>query len=52
MLINHIVMQSCGGIVRDNGTYFVNPNHPDPYEQSGSCQVTVVKSNPDVCQLR
>lgn len=46
------VMQSCGGIVRDNGTYFVNPNHPDPYEQTGSCQLTVMKANPDVCQLR
>lgn len=23
------VMASCGDIVRENGTYFVNPNHPN-----------------------
>lgn len=46
------VMASCGGIARDNGTYFVNPNHPDPYEGTGSCQLTVAKSHPDICQIR
>lgn len=24
-----VFMASCGGVARENGTYFVNPNHPD-----------------------
>lgn len=51
-VIFRTVMASCGGIVQQNGTYFVNPNHPDVYESTGSCQLTVLKSHPDVCQLR
>ncbi|KAG4081151.1 hypothetical protein HA402_014599 [Bradysia odoriphaga] len=43
---------SCGGIARENGTYFVNPNHPDAYEGTGSCQLTITKTNPDICQIR
>uniref|UniRef100_A0A1B0ANQ9 CUB domain-containing protein n=1 Tax=Glossina palpalis gambiensis TaxID=67801 RepID=A0A1B0ANQ9_9MUSC len=46
------VLQTCGGIVRENSTYFVNPNHPDTYDGTGSCQVTVQKLHPDICQLR
>lgn len=45
-------MASCGGIVRENGTYFVNPNHPETYDTTGSCQLTILKVNPDVCQIR
>lgn len=45
-------MSTCGGIVRENGTYFVNPNHPENFEGSGSCQLTVMKQSPDICQIR
>lgn len=45
-------MASCGGIIQQNGTYFVNPNHPDVYEGTGSCQLTVLKMNPSICQFR
>lgn len=45
-------MATCGGIAQNNGTYFVNPNHPDPYEGTGSCQLTIMKSSPDICQVR
>ncbi|XP_055315358.1 uncharacterized protein LOC129575574 isoform X2 [Sitodiplosis mosellana] len=47
-----VFMASCGEIVRENGTYFVNPNHPSQYEGTGSCQLTVVKRNPNICQIR
>lgn len=47
-----LVLQTCGGIIRENSTYFVNPNHPDTYDGTGSCQVTVQKMHPDICQLR
>ncbi|XP_030373202.1 uncharacterized protein LOC115623132 [Scaptodrosophila lebanonensis] len=47
-----IFLQTCGGIIRENSTYFVNPNHPDVYDGTGSCQVTVQKLHPDICQLR
>lgn len=47
-----LVMASCGEVVRENGTYFVNPNHPNQYEGTGSCQLTVLKANPHVCQIR
>ncbi|CAD7082808.1 unnamed protein product [Hermetia illucens] len=47
-----LFMQSCGGIIRENGTYFVNPNHPEPYDDTGNCQVTVMKLHPDICQIR
>lgn len=48
----NVVMASCGGVSRDNGTYFVNPNHPDPFEGTGSCQLTVQKISADICQVR
>ncbi|EDV50629.1 uncharacterized protein LOC6544783 [Drosophila erecta] len=47
-----IFLQTCGGVIRENSTYFVNPNHPDVYDGTGSCQVTVQKLHPDICQLR
>lgn len=46
------VMASCGETVRENGTYFVNPNYPNQYDSTGSCQLTILKSNPNVCQIR
>lgn len=45
-------MASCGGVARDNGTYFVNPNHPDAYDSTGSCQLSIQKIHPDICQMR
>lgn len=45
-------MASCGGVARENGTYFVNPNHPDTTDGTGSCQLTVLKMHPDICQIR
>ncbi|XP_314314.2 uncharacterized protein LOC1275085 [Anopheles gambiae] len=47
-----IFMASCGGVVRENGTYFVNPNHPDSTDGTGSCQLTILKMHPDICQVR
>lgn len=45
-------MASCGGVIRENGTYFVNPNHPDTYDGTGSCQLTIYKLHLDICQIR
>ncbi|KAM0737107.1 hypothetical protein ACS0PU_000200 [Formica fusca] len=47
-----IVTVSCGGLTADNNTYFVNPNYPSTFDGMESCQVTLVKSHPDVCQYR
>ena len=47
-----VFMSSCGGVARENGTYFVNPNHPDPTDGTGSCQISVLKIHEDICQLR
>ncbi|CAG9864674.1 unnamed protein product [Phyllotreta striolata] len=43
---------TCGTTVRENGTYFVNNEYPEGYDGTGSCQVTLLKSNPDICQFR
>lgn len=45
-------MASCGEMVQENTTYFVNPNHPKQYENTGSCQLTIIKSHPNICQIR
>ncbi|XP_020295651.1 deleted in malignant brain tumors 1 protein-like [Pseudomyrmex gracilis] len=47
-----IVTVSCGGMIAANNTYFVNPNYPSNFDGMESCQVTLVKSHPDVCQYR
>ncbi|XP_025263871.1 uncharacterized protein LOC105249054 [Camponotus floridanus] len=47
-----IVTISCGGLAADNNTYFVNPNYPSSFDGMESCQLTLVKSHPDVCQYR
>lgn len=47
-----LVMATCGASIVQNGTYFVNPNHPNPTDSTGSCQITVPKLGPDVCQIR
>lgn len=45
-------MATCGNTVRENGTYFVSPKHPDYYEGTGSCQLTIKKMHPNICQIR
>ncbi|XP_012279434.1 uncharacterized protein LOC105699195 [Orussus abietinus] len=47
-----VVTVTCGQSTSDNNTYFVNTNHPSPTETSESCQLTLIKSHPDVCQFR
>lgn len=46
------VLSTCGESIRENSTYFVNNNYPQPYDGTGSCQLTIHKSNPDICQFR
>ncbi|KAK9729252.1 hypothetical protein QE152_g15997, partial [Popillia japonica] len=47
-----VFMVSCGMTVRENGTYFVNNGYPSSYDGTGSCQITLMKPNPDVSQYR
>ncbi|XP_078034170.1 uncharacterized protein LOC144468505 [Augochlora pura] len=47
-----IVTVSCGETTNINNTYFVNPNYPSNFDSTESCQLTLVKSHPSVCQFR
>ncbi|CAK9834418.1 hypothetical protein ANTRET_LOCUS10951 [Anthophora retusa] len=47
-----IVTASCGETTINNNTYFVNPNYPSTFDGTISCQLTLVKSHPTVCQFR
>lgn len=47
-----LVIASCGSMTAENGTYFVNQGYPSRFDGTASCQLTVVKSHPDVCQFR
>ncbi|XP_018377834.1 PREDICTED: uncharacterized protein LOC108770662 [Trachymyrmex cornetzi] len=47
-----IITVSCNGMTADNNTHFVNPNYPSTFDGMESCQVTIVKLDPDVCQYR
>ncbi|CAG9138310.1 unnamed protein product, partial [Plutella xylostella] len=47
-----IFMTSCGSTTSENGTYFVNAGYPSGHDGSGSCELTIVKNHPDVCQIR
>ncbi|CAL7941194.1 unnamed protein product [Xylocopa violacea] len=47
-----IVTVSCGETTSNNNTYFVNPNYPSTFDDTTSCQLTLVKSHPSVCQFR
>ena len=49
---NIYLIASCGGVARENGTYFVNPNHPETTDGTGSCQLTILKLHPEICQIR
>ncbi|CAH2219656.1 jg23010, partial [Pararge aegeria aegeria] len=45
------LMTSCGSTTPENGTYFVNSGYPSTYDATGSCELTVIKSHSDVCQI-
>lgn len=45
-------MATCGQTTRENCTYFVNTNFPQSYDGTGSCQLTIHKAHPDICQFR
>ncbi|KAB0796698.1 hypothetical protein PPYR_10759 [Photinus pyralis] len=47
-----VFLVTCGATVRENGTYFVNQGFPQNYDGTGSCQITLVKSSPKICQYR
>ncbi|XP_028170488.1 uncharacterized protein LOC114360114 [Ostrinia furnacalis] len=47
-----IFMTSCGSSTSENGTYFVNNGYPSAFDGTGSCELTVIKAHPDVCQIR
>ncbi|XP_033207964.1 uncharacterized protein LOC117167267 [Belonocnema kinseyi] len=46
------VSVTCGHTTIDNNTYFVNTHYPGTSDGTESCQLTVLKSHPDVCQFR
>ncbi|BET02403.1 Hypothetical protein NTJ_15221 [Nesidiocoris tenuis] len=47
-----LFMATCGMTTSQNCTYFVNPGYPQGYDGTGSCQLTIQKAHPDVCQYR
>ncbi|OAD60708.1 hypothetical protein WN48_05270 [Eufriesea mexicana] len=47
-----IVTVSCGETTSNNNSYFVNPNYPSTFDGTLSCQLTLAKSHPNVCQFR
>ncbi|CAH1390974.1 unnamed protein product [Nezara viridula] len=47
-----IVMATCGQSTQQNATYFVNPGYPSAFDGTGSCQLTIHKAHPEVCQYR
>lgn len=47
-----LVTVSCGERTSNNNTYFVNPNYPSTFDGTLSCQLTLAKSHPSVCQFR
>ncbi|XP_048510409.1 uncharacterized protein LOC105693592 [Athalia rosae] len=47
-----VLTATCGQTTANNNTYFVNANYPSSFDGTDSCQLTVIKSHPDVCQFR
>ncbi|XP_049785117.1 uncharacterized protein LOC126187848 [Schistocerca cancellata] len=43
---------TCGQTVRENNTYFISANYPQPYGGTGACRLLVSKLRSDVCQYR
>lgn len=49
---NCVVMVTCGQNSQENGTYFVNKGFPGSFNGTGSCQLSITKMSPDICQYR
>ncbi|OXA57396.1 uncharacterized protein LOC110845489 [Folsomia candida] len=50
-----VFSKTCGASTNQNGTYFTHNGLTNPggsFDGTGSCQLTVYKCSPDVCQLR
>ncbi|XP_023710755.1 uncharacterized protein LOC111866229 [Cryptotermes secundus] len=47
-----VFLATCGQSTKENCTYFVNQGYPGPYDGTGSCQLTINKAHPDICQFR
>ncbi|PNF30477.1 hypothetical protein B7P43_G12146, partial [Cryptotermes secundus] len=47
-----VFLATCGHSTKENCTYFVNQGYPGPYDGTGSCQLTINKAHPDICQFR
>lgn len=52
ILYTHLALSTCGQTIRENGTYFVNAGYPDGLNNTGTCQVTIHKLSPHICQFR
>jgi len=46
------VLATCGQSTKENCTYFVNQGYPGPYDGTGTCQLTINKAHPEICQFR
>jgi len=47
-----LALSTCSQTIRENGTYFVNAGYPEALNDTGTCQVTVHKTSPYICQFR
>ncbi|CAL8082881.1 unnamed protein product [Orchesella dallaii] len=47
-----VFSKSCGASTNQNCTYFTHNGYPSSYDGTGSCQLTVYKCSPDVCQIK
>ncbi|KAK6629389.1 hypothetical protein RUM43_003206 [Polyplax serrata] len=47
-----VFLATCGQSTHENCTYFVNTNYPQPFDGTDSCQLTIHKSSPGICQFR
>ncbi|XP_063236070.1 uncharacterized protein LOC134538576 [Bacillus rossius redtenbacheri] len=47
-----VFLATCGQMTSQNCTYFVNRGFPSPQTATGSCQLTINKAHPDICQYR
>lgn len=47
-----LVMSTCGQSTNRNCTNFVNIGYPRSIDKAGTCQLTIHKAHPDVCQYR
>ncbi|XP_047496480.1 uncharacterized protein LOC125044078 [Penaeus chinensis] len=48
---NPITPDSCGGVVDTSSATIQSPDYPTSYRPNTNCVFTVLKSNPEVCQL-